>query len=252
LLLASLDKNDTKDIIDSKLRIVSCFLDQFISIRIFNYKTLDYSAMTYAMFMMAKRIRRKTPNELAEILMEEIRAMEFTLDGINGFSLNGWTKRYMLHQLARITHFVEHQSGRDTKFDVYVNRAIKNPYDIEHIWVDHFERYSEECITEEEFQRTRSMFGNLLILPQDINRSLNDSEYAKKLHKYYGQNLLAASLNENCYQNNPNFLRFVSNHSLDFKASDDFKKATIQERQVLYLEIAKAIWDIENIKKFVN
>lgn len=252
LLLASLDKNDTKEVIDAKLRMVSCFLDQFISIRIFNYKTLDYSAMTYAMFMMAKRIRRKSPSELAEILMEEIKAMEFTLEGINGFSLNGWTKRYMLHQLARITHFVEHQSGRDTKFDVYVNRTINNPYDIEHIWVDHFNRYSDECTTEEEFQRTRNMFGNLLILPQDINRSLNDAQYAKKLHKYYGQNLLAASLNENCYQNNPNFLRFVSSNSLDFEASDDFKKTTINARQKLYLEIAKAIWDVENIKKLVN
>jgi uncharacterized protein with ParB-like and HNH nuclease domain len=251
LLLASIDKNDTKDIIDSKLKIVSSFLDQFISIRIFNYKTLDYSAMTYAMFMLAKRIRRKSPDKLANILMEEITTMEFTLDGIDGFSLNGWTKRYMLHQLARITHFVEHESGRDTKFDVYVNRTIKNPYDIEHIWVDHFDRYSAECANEEDFQRTRNMFGDLVLLPQDINRSLNDSVYAKKLPKYFGQNLLASSLNENCYQNNPNFLRFASANELKFGASDDFRRETIMQRQNLYLEISKLIWDVNNIKKFV-
>ncbi len=251
LLLASLDKNDTKEIIDTKLRIVSCFLDQYISIRIFNFKTLDYSAMTYTMFMLAKKIRRKDINQLAGILTEEITTMEFNLGGIEQFHLSGWTKRYMLHQLARITHFVESQSGRDTKFDVYVNRCIKNPYDIEHIWVDHYDRYSEEFESEEEFQRTRNMLGDLVLLPQDINRSLNDTTYAKKLPKYFGQNLLASSLNENCYENNPNFLRFAANYKLNFKPNTDFTKESIKERQKLYLDISKAIWNVENLKSYL-
>ncbi len=252
LLMASLDKNDSKEVIDSKLKIVSCFLDQFISIRIFNYKTLDYSAMTYAMFMLAKKIRRKSQTELANVLADEIRTMEFSLDAIVRFDLNGWTKRYMLHQLARITHFVEEQSGRDTKFDVYVSRSIKNPYDIEHIMVDHFDRYTGQFDTEEEFQRTRNMFGNLLILPQDINRSLNDSDYSTKLPKYFGQNLLASSLNENCYQNNPNFLRFTASHNLSFNFHTDFTKETIKERQNLYLELAKLIWNTDNFQKYLG
>jgi uncharacterized protein with ParB-like and HNH nuclease domain len=251
LLLASLDKNDTKEMIDAKLKIVSCFLDQYISIRIFNFKTLDYSAMTYTMFMLAKKIRRRSIEQLVDFLTEEIEIMEFSLDGIERFNLTGWTKRYMLHQLARITHFVEEQSGRDTKFDVYVNRSIKNPYDIEHIWVDHFERYSDEFESEEEFQRTRNMFGDLVLLPQDINRSLNDATYSKKLPKYFGQNLLVSSLNENCYENNPNFLRFATVNNLKFNPSNDFTKETIKERQNLYLEIAKLIWNTDNLRKYV-
>jgi uncharacterized protein with ParB-like and HNH nuclease domain len=251
LLMASLDKNDSKEIIDSKLKIVSCFLDQFISIRIFNYKTLDYSAMTYAMFMLSKKIRRKSPTELVNILVEEIKSMEFNLDAIERFDLNGWTKRYMLHQLARITHFVEEQSGRDTKFDAYVNRSIKNPYDIEHIMVDHYDRYTDQFDSEEEFQRTRNMFGNLVILPQDINRSLNDSDYSKKLPKYFGQNLLASSLNENCYQNNPNFLRFTASYDLKFNFHADFTKETIKERQNLYVELSKLIWNTDNLQKYL-
>jgi hypothetical protein len=157
----------------------------------------------------------------------------------------------MLHQLARITYFVEEQSGKDTKFDVYVNRSIKNPYDIEHIWVDHYERYSEAFESEEEFQRTRNMFGDLVLLPQDINRSLNDSTYSKKLPKYFGQNLLASSLNENCYENNPNFLRFANANNLKFNPSSDFTKETIKERQNLYFEIAKLIWNSDNLRKYI-
>ena len=178
--------------------------------------------------------------------------MEFNLGGIEQFHLSGWTKRYMLHQLARITHFVESQSGRDTKFDVYVNRSIKNPYDIEHIWVDHYDRYSEEFESEEEFQRTRNMLGDLVLLPQDINRSLNDTTYAKKLPKYFGPNLLASSLNENCYENNPNFLRFAANYNLNFKPNTDFTKESIKERQKLYLDISNAIWNVENLKNYLT
>jgi len=208
--------------------------------------------MTYAMFMLAKKIRRKSPTLLVNILVEEINSMEFSLDAIERFDLNGWTKRYMLHQLARITHFVEEQSGRDTKFDVYVNRSIKNPYDIEHILVDHFERYTDQFDTEDEFQRTRNMFGNLVILPQDINRSLNDSDYSTKLPKYFGQNLLASSLNQNCYQNNPNFLRFTASSNLSFNFHTDFTKETIKERQNLYLELAKLIWNTDNFQKYLS
>jgi len=203
------------------------------------------------MFMLTKKIRKKSPASLVNILVEEIQSMEFNLDAIERFYLNGWTKRYMLHQLARITHFIEEQSGRDTKFDVYVNRSIKNPYDLEHIMVDHYERYADQFDSEEEFQRTRNMFGNLVILPQDINRSLNDSDYSKKLPKYFGQNLLASSLNENCYQNNPNFSRFSVSLNLNFNFHNHFTKETIKERQNLYLEIAKLIWNSDNLRKYV-
>ena len=252
LLLAAIDKNDTKDEIDRKFRVVSCFLDQYISIRIFNYKTIDYSAMTYAMFMLAKRLRNKSAGELVELLTEEVKEMEFSLDGIDGFALNGWTKRYMLHQLARLTHFVEKESGRDTRFDTYVDRKIKYPYDIEHIWSDHYEEHLDEFESDDEFQRTRNLFGDLLILPLDINRSLNDDDYYKKKEKYYGQNLLAASLNELSYKNNPNFIRFFQKYDLKFLPKPHFKKETIRSRQELYKNIAKVVWDVNRIKDQLN
>ena len=52
--------------------------------------------------------------------------------------------------------------------------------------------------------------------------------------------------------NNPNFLRFVTANNLDFKPSNNFTKETIKERQSLYTQIAKLIWNVDNIKKYVN
>ncbi|WPV00584.1 DUF262 domain-containing protein [Mucilaginibacter sp. cycad4] len=250
LILAAITPTDSKETVDKKIRTVSCFLDQFISIRIFNFKTLDYSAMTYAMFTYAKKVRRNTLPDLSKFLTKEIANYEFKLSGINSFNLNGWTKRYMLHQLARLTHFVEKQSGRDTKFETYVDRWIKNPYDIEHVISDHYRRYKDEYESEESFQNHRNMFGALVLLPQDINRSLNDSNYDKKLDKYYSQNLLAASLNEKTFKNNPHFLKFIEAGKLKMVAVPSFKKAVIKERQSVYLELAKLIWDVKKINEF--
>jgi hypothetical protein len=73
-------------------------------------------------------------------------------------------------------------------------------------------------------------FGDLLILPQDKNRSFNDSEYQDKLPMYFGENLLAKSLNEKGYQNNPQFKRFIENERLGFEAIDNFTKDSIQSR----------------------
>ena len=79
----------------------------------------------------------------------------------------------------------------------------------------------------------------------------NDSDYSTKLPKYFGQNLLASSLNENCYQNNPNFLRFTASNNLNFHFQTDFTKETIKERQNLYLELAKLIWNTDNFQKYL-
>ena len=252
LLFAAVDPNDPTDIIDTKIRVVSCFLDNYLIRRIFNYKTVDYSAMTYNIFLLTKKIRRTPIPDLVNILTDEINHMEFQLDNIKNFTLNGWTKRYMLHILARITYYAEKQSGLSTDFETYVNRENKNSYDIEHIWADNYKRFGNEFNTEEDFSSFRNKFGGLLILPKDKNRSYQDYSYDKKLPLYFGENLLAKSLNENCYTRNPGFRDFIKAKELKFKPYKVFDKEAIEERQKLYHSIALNIWNIEHINELAN
>jgi uncharacterized protein with ParB-like and HNH nuclease domain len=252
LLLAAINPEDTKDIISKKIRLVSCFIDQYITRRIFNFKTIDYSSMLYTVFVLTKKLRRKNLFELLAVLKEELKNLEYSFKGVLNFRLNGWTKRYMLHFLARITHFVEKKSGMDTRFDTYVDRCIKNAYDIEHIWADHYERHKDEFETEDQFLGVRNKFGGLLILPRDINRSLNDKTYEEKLPKYYAENLLAKSLNKECYSNKPNFIRFNDENKLPFKPYESFTKTSIEERQKLYMSIAEIIWATKKLDSYCN
>jgi uncharacterized protein with ParB-like and HNH nuclease domain len=254
IILSAIKSDDTQDVVNKKIKMVSCFIDQFISIRIFNFKTVDYSSIRYTVFNITKMIRNKDIKELAEILKRYINNMELTLEGIDGFYLNQFTRRYMLHILSRMTYYVEKQSGINSNFADYVNREQKNPYDIEHIWADDYTQgnHQLEFSTEEEFKDFRNRFGGLLILPKDKNRSLQDMEYSKKVIKYDSENLLARTLNQNCYNNNPLFLCFMNNTQLPFKPYAQFNKAELIERQSLYKEICKKIWDVNKIDVLAN
>ena len=231
VILSAIDASDDEATVKQKIQMVSRYLDQYIARRVFNFKTVDYSAIKNPMFKLSKKIRRKPLQELRDVLQDELDSMEFSLDGIEKFYLNQFSGRYMLHILARITHYVEQGSGMTTKFEDYVNRKIKNPYDIEHILADHYNRFRGEYTSEEDFDMMRNRFGALLLLPQDKNRSLKDKKYVSKLPVYLGDNLLAKSLGEPSYQNNPSFLRFIQQEQLPFEPITEFTKTKIEERQ---------------------
>ncbi|MBA8896477.1 DUF262 domain-containing protein [Clostridium saccharobutylicum] len=254
IILASICPKDTLDIINKKIKLVSCFIDQFISVRVFNFKTVDYSSIRYTIFNLTKKIRRKDINELANIFKEYIEDMEYTLDGIDSFYLNQFTARYMLHILSRMTYFLEESSGINSSFYNYVNRQQKNPYDIEHIWANDYTQgnHQNEFSTEEEFQSFRNRFGGLLILSKDKNRSFQAMDYVNKVVKYDSENLLARTLNNNCYSNNPLFLRFMQSNGLNFQPYNQFDKANLIERQHLYKEICKKIWNTDLFQEIIK
>ena len=252
LILAAIDPAETKADSDKKIKLVSCFLDLYFTRRIFNYKTVDYSSIVYNVFMLSRKFRRKPLTELVEVCKQEITGMEFQLETIDEFRLNGWTIRYMLHILSRVTDYIETQSGIPSNFSNYINREIKNPYDIEHIICDHHDWFIAEYPEKETFDRHRNKFGGLLLLPMDKNRSLNDLTFEKKLSIYFGENLLAKSLNSDCYQNNPQFKQFSATESLHFKPYKVFDKQALLERQELYEDLAKKIWNVNRLGEQLN
>ena len=120
-------------------------------------------------------------------------------------------------------------------------------YEVEHIWADHPERHTDEFAHEADFARHRNRIGDLLLLPKQFNASYNDDPYEKKLPHYYGQNLLAASLNPLSYEKNPGFIAFIKSSGLAFKPYEEFKAADVIERGDLYRDIAKQVWNPDDL-----
>jgi hypothetical protein len=243
VLLAPLRRDDSEAVIIRKLRIVSAFLDILITRRIWNFRAIDYSTMQYAMFLVMREIRGKMVDELVTMLNTRLEAEHETFASNERFHLHGTNGRQIHRLLARMTDYVETESGQASRYAEYMRRRAQQGYEVEHIWANHPERHADEFAHSQDFLQYRNQLGGLLLLPKKFNASYGDLTYADKRDHYFGQNLLAQSLHENAYLRNPGFVRFVRESGLPFRAHPGFNKVDLDERQVLYRMLAERIWD---------
>ncbi|MEM5791000.1 MAG: DUF262 domain-containing protein [Candidatus Aenigmatarchaeota archaeon] len=245
LLLAPITPDDSEEIIRKKLKLVSTYLDILIARRIWNFKSISYDVMRYAIFNVVKSIRRKSIDEIRSILIDEINKENLTFDSI--FYLHNMNKFYVKYILARMTTYIEKESGMGDNFDKYIAKG-KVGYEIEHILANHYERFQKEFASSYEFEQYRNRLGDLLLLPKSFNASYGDMKFEDKVRHYFGQNLLAKSLHKNCYEHNPRFLAFIQRYNLPFKPYEHFGKKEIEERQELYSKIAELVWSVDRLK----
>jgi hypothetical protein len=247
VLLSPLRVQDSGEAILRKIRIAATFLDILIHRRIWNWRAIDYSAMQYAMFIIMRDIRGKSPNELADLLRQRLAAENETFLSNGSFRLHGMNGRQIHRLLARMVDFIETQSGMPSHYVEYAKRGGKEGLEIEHIWADHPERHEDEFSHPSEFAEYRNRVGDLLLLPKSFNASYGDLPYEDKLVHYDSQNLLARSLNENAYDHNPGFRRFIERSGLPFCPHSEFRKADLDARQELYVQLAEYIWNPDRL-----
>jgi len=254
LLLAPLTQNDDEQTVTCKLRIVSRYLDILLTWRTWNFRSIAYSTMQYGMFLVMRDIRRRDPKTLAEILYERLQKENENFQQNSpyhrrdiGLYLHQQNRRALHRLLARLTEYVETQSGLESRYLEYVRESGRNRYELEHIWADHFEYHQDEFSHPSDFQEHRNRFGDLLLLPKSFNASYGDLPYEDKLPHYLTQNLLARSLHPQCYERNPGFLQFVQKSGLPFKSYEHFDRSALDERCVLYRQIAMRVWNPEDL-----
>ena len=204
------------------------------------------------MYSLVKEIRGKNVQELAKLLKLKASQFEHSLSGFDELRMHGQNKRFVHFLLARITQHIEEKSGITSKFEDYISREIAKPFQVEHIWADKYEDRKDEFDQKIDFDEYRNKIGDLLLLPEGFNQSYGDELYEKKLPHYFGQNLLAKSLNEKCYEKNPSFLRYISESKLPFRACSSFKKKEVIERQKLYKKICEEIWNLSEFDKIAK
>jgi uncharacterized protein with ParB-like and HNH nuclease domain len=255
VLLAALCVTDDDATVRRKLAVTATYLDIWIMRRVVNYIRVGYSSTAYSMFILCREIRRKPLDELVTILTENLNQDDVDFDGsesrgrygIDDLMLNQFSRRYIYHLLARLTAYTEVAGGEHDLFDKYVDRTHKNPFDIEHIWPNHYANYKDEFSSEQDFQSWRNNVAGLLLLPADVNRSLQDQPFDDKNAVYATQNRYAASLHISAYQNQPQFKKFCE--AVPFKSYQSFHKAELEERSLLILKLANCIWSPDRLKE---
>jgi uncharacterized protein with ParB-like and HNH nuclease domain len=245
LILASISPADDDETFKVKTRMVAGWTDIFVARRMVNYRNFGYSTVAYTMFNHMKDIRDLDVAELSLVLGTKVAETEDDFGAVANLGLHQRNGSQIKYLLARMTAWLENQSGGALTFADLVDRNRKHPFEIEHIWANHPERHPEFA-SEQAFADQRNKFGGLLLLPKDFNASYGDKPYETKLEHYFGQNPLAKSLHPMCYQHNPTFLRLREQYALTFSAIDDFTTSSFADRQSLYESLCELIWDPVN------
>jgi len=249
VLLAPLLPTDDDATVKAKLKLTADYLDCWLNRRLWNFKSIDYSTLQYATFLLTKELRNLSLEALRDKLITRLTKDQTELPLDDQPYLNNWNAKSLHRQLARFTHWLEEQSGQPGRYLEYIVRSGKNAYEIEHLWANHFERHTDEFAHAQEFSAHRNRVGGLVLLPKKINASLNDKPYRDKLEHYQSENLLARSLHPMCYVHNPGFLKLKAETGLPFKAFTEFKKANFDERFSLYKGIAERLWSTDRLKE---
>ena len=246
LLLAPVCYEDSWPVIVEKINLAARFIDVLIVSRVTNYRSVDYSTIKNFVFNVTKDIRMTDISTLKQKLEQQYINLAYDpAAALSDLRLNSFTKKYIKNILARITGFIEEQTGVASNYCNYMNTQTKNPFEIEHIITDHYEWFTAEYSDQDDFKRWRNSIGALLLLHKSINASLNDAKYDYKLKKYCSNegNIYTESLGDLAYQNNPKFKKFVLDNNLGFKSYASFGKNEITERIAVLIDLVKLVWN---------
>jgi len=246
VILAAADPSDDSDVSIAKARLVSVFLDIWLNLRIWNSKSINYTTMQYAVFLVMKNIRRKSLEEIRTILHARLSK---ELEEINFMTIprlkKSKTKNIHIH-LARFADWLERESGEPGHYEDYFQPG-QNVYEVEHIFANHYDHYQKQFHQMADFDYARNKIGALLLLRKKDNASLSDMTYAQKLPHYLKGNILAQSLHGSAYQNNPGFVQTINKHNLPFKPHQEFTRDDIELRSKLYSSLAELVWSLDRL-----
>lgn len=243
VILSPVRIDDGEEEISKKLKVVSRYLDILIARRVWNNRSTDYSTMQYAMFLIMKELRGLSVQQVASALTNRLDAEEENFRTNERFALHGGNRRQIHRMLARFTSYLDIQTGLALRYQEYTTRKGKNGYEIEHIWANRPDRLQDEFKHASDFEEFRNRIGGLLLLPKSFNASYGDLPYGEKREHYLKQNTLAQSLHDDAYKHNPGFRRVREALRLQIRPHVAFKKGDLEERCLLYRDIAEQVWD---------
>ena len=251
LAIAAIRNENPEDIVKKKIQMTAKFVDDFATIRIMNFKKVNWNTNKYLLFHVMQDIRNADCKTIGMVYVRTLRRMDVTVEGIAKFGLNQFSGRYILHILARFTSYVNVLMGNSSHFEEYMDRKRQgNTYDIEHILPNKYEDYKDSFTDYDDFEFSRNQIGNLIILTRDKNRSYQAMKYSEKVQNYAGDNILAKALNPIAYKNNPQFLPIAGEYG--FQPIANFDKQSIAKRADVYLRMASDIWNPDEIKRIAG
>lgn len=251
LILAALLPNDPE--MDEKIVLVARLVDR-------NYSLLQlmgaYNSNTFAdsVIYLLPRVRDNTQEGIqqefdARLLADIYRSKNIQLDDPfqwNLFKNAGYElgARFLRYFFARLEHYVSDHAGLASihYYDLVRNSGEKYGYHIEHILAVNDENRAIFGYDEEKFFQQRNRLGGLVMLKGRDNSASSNEPYQNKLKTYQHGTLMAQSLIPDFHHKNTGLFDLIRKSGLEFRPIEEFTAEDVEERQLLYFEMAKRIW----------
>ncbi|HEJ0330412.1 TPA: DUF262 domain-containing protein [Serratia marcescens] len=258
IILSALNNTDTTKEKNDKIKIISYYLDFWATSRTLDGKANTYDNVRDLMFNLALELRGKNYNQIRELLLSKVDEIEGNILKIVEISFDSIKRQELLRLLGRLADYLEIgiDSTSAVGFETYSDRTLDyRTFDIEHLISDQFSQVNDmlrnkgrnEFTSTSEFHAVRNNIGGLILLPRGRNRSMKDMMYVDKLERYSGENILAQTLCEQFYLNQPNYNRFVEQTGIECEAIPVIDKDGVLNRSNLYRDIAKKLWSSETM-----
>ena len=250
VLLAPLATSDSPSETTAKLALMADYLDIFVMRRLWASRNLTLPALKGTLVPLARTVRKMTAEEMAaHLLVDLLKAGHDNFDSAPPALVA--SNRSKIHRLlARLTDYIEAEAGTSgERFSGFMLTSGRNKFSIEHLLPNTYEFEKSKFENEADFLESRNKLGALVLLPHTFNASYQDMDWAEKFPKYSrpGHNLLAGSLTEATYENNPRLNNFLVETGVPMRSydgtADVFGKTAIDERTEVYRQIAKIAWN---------
>ena len=251
LLLAPLRPDDSEAVVVRKIGLVAQYLDILLTWRLWNFRTIAYSTMQYAMFVVMRDIRGLAPDALAHKLHDFLGKEDETFASNDRLRMHQ-QNRYPLHRiLARLTDYVETQSGQPSHYLDYVSEGqdplrggahLGRPPGTPHRRVQPPRRLCRAP------QPHRRLAAPAQELQRQLRRPHLRGEATALQHPEPAGPFAASAV----LRAQPRLPTLFQESGLQFKPHPQFKKADLDERGVLYRQIAERIWNPDDLLREVS
>lgn len=251
ILMAVADPSDVKEDWQSKILLVAKFADLLLTSRTIEGKQNNYENLRDISFALTKAVRNKSKLQLEDYIKNEWPKYYSQISNLSKISYSNCDKSDILFLLARFATYLEDELALKTKTGFLTfwkrDRGQYKTFDIEHIFKANFDLpalpATHGFADAKEYLEQRNLLGALILLTRSRNRSLQDKAYREKLPAYASENILAQTLTEGYYVNNPDAKRFAANNpGVIMESAADFSKNDIVKRAEFYTALSNNIW----------
>ncbi|MGW1886897.1 GmrSD restriction endonuclease domain-containing protein [Streptomyces sp. NPDC001970] len=247
LILAPIQPHDTDTQAKTKAALVANYLDRLYVERVLNDDPVQAKDFQPDIHRLVPQLRTcATPDDVSELLSAQLPDNSF--EQVATFGMRGNNKAQVRYLLARLTAYVETETGKPDLIADYLSR--ERTWQIEHLYANHPERHTHETPSAVTFRAWRARLGVLVLLRQPDNASYNDLPLDVKRRRYARENALAAILAPEHRKNNPTLKGFVARHGIESHFRE-FGNETIQQiveiRGELYRRLCTHIWNPQRL-----